>query len=45
MLQSRLLGNEDIVHIGQWDFRIQKDRSNINEGFQEGDLSNLFDES
>lgn len=37
--------NEEIVEFSQWKFIIQKDRSNIFEGFEEGDLPNLFDES
>jgi len=37
--------NQEMVSFGPWTFRIQKDRSNINDYFEEGDLSCLFDES
>ena len=42
---KKLRENEDLVKFGPWCFRIQKDRTQINDYFEEGDLSCLFDES
>ena len=42
---KKLRENEELVKFGPWCFRVQKDRSKINDYFEEGDLACLFDES